>query len=187
MKPSNTNTQPVERDIEAGNAAADAPTASAEQAADLAALQAMASGAEPGAVAVVEEEQGPTLQEEIAAAMGMAVAMLGPIFPSLKGIYTPEAMGAASGAIAAVCQKHGWLGGGLMGKYGEEIACVAIVGPLGFATYQGVRADLADMAKKRPVDAVAKQDGIDLAAPLPTIDPGAASKGPAVTFGSAPA
>jgi hypothetical protein len=188
MKPSNNNTQPIERDIEAGNAEQGAPTASTEQAADLAALQAMATGADAGAPAVIEEEQGPTLQEEIAAAMGMAVSMLGPIFPSLKGIYTAETMGAASGAIAAVCDKHGWLSGGLMGKYGEEIACLAIVGPLGFATYQGVRADLAEMAKKRPIDATAKQDGIDLGAPLPVIDPKAGErKGPAVTFGSAPA
>lgn len=184
MKPSNTNTQQVERDIEAGNAAGEAPTANAEQAADLAALQAMATG-EPGqAVAVQEQEQGPTLQEEIAAAMGMAVAMLGPVFPSLRTIYTPETMGAASGAIAAVCDKHGWLDGGFMGQYGPEIACLAIVGPLGFATYQGVRGDLAEMAKKRPIDATAKE-GVDLSAPVPAPAPERA--GPAVTFGAAPA
>lgn len=191
MKPSNTNTQQIERDIEAGNKvngpAPGLAEASAEQDADLAALKAMATG-EPGqAVAVVEEEKGPTLQEEIAGAMGMVVSILGPIFPSLKTIYTPEAMGAASGAIAGVCDKHGWLGGGLMGRYGEEIACLAIVGPLGFATWQGVRADLAEMAKKRPVDAVEKKDGADLTAPLPVIEPGKGKGGPAVTFGAPPA
>lgn len=184
MKPSNTNTQQIERDIEAGNAASDAPTASAEQAADLAALQAMATGESGQAVAVVPEEQGPTLQEEIAAAMGMAVAMLGPMFPSLRTIYTPETMGAASGAIAAVCDKHGWLDGGFMGQYGPEIACLAIVGPLGFATYQGVRGDLAEMAKKKPIDATAKE-GVDLSAPVPA--PAPARAGTAVTFGAAPA
>jgi len=190
MKPSNTNTQEIERAIDRGNAAAeDAPTASAEQAADLAALEAAAAGqAQPGGqVANVEpEKQGPTIQEEIAGLMGVAVAVLSPMLPSLKTIYTLEAIGAASGALGALCEKHGWLGGGLMGKYGEEIACLAVVGPLAYATYNGVRADLAAMEKSKPIDAVAKGEGIDLGAkveaPAPT-----ERTGPAVTFGSAPA
>lgn len=188
MKPSNTNTQQIERDIEAGNAAAEEPTASAEQAADLAALQTMAAGEPAGQLQTVTEPEGPTLQEELAAAMGMAVAMLAPMFPSLRGIYTPETMGAASGAIAAVCEKHGWMQDGFMGQYGPEIACIAIVGPLGFATYQGVRGDLAAMAKSKPIDATAKEPGgIDLAAPVPAPAPAPAPSGPAVTFGSVPA
>lgn len=185
LGPTNTNTQQVERGIQAGNTAADETSASAEQAADLANLETMATGAPAGQVATVPEPEGPTLQEEIAAAMGMAVAMLAPVFPSLRGIYTPETMGAASGAIAAVCEKHGWLNDGFMGQYGPEIACVAIVGPLGFATYQGVSADLAAMAKNKPVDVTAKDPaGVDLtAAPAP---PAPAREGPAVTFGSVP-
>lgn len=185
MKPSNTDTQQVERDIAAGNG--EGP--SNEQAADLAALEAAAAGqAQPGGqVAKVEpEQQGPTLQEEIAGAMGMAVAILSPMLPSLKTIYTPEAIGAASGALGALCEKHGWLSGGLMGKYGEEIACLAVVGPLAYATYRGVQTDLAAMAKNKPIDAVTS-DGIDLDAPVPAPVAPAPSKGPAVTFGSVPA
>lgn len=185
MKPSNTDTQQVERDIAAGNG--EGP--SNEQAADLAALEAAARGQVlPGQeVTVQPEQQGPTLQEEIAGLMGMVVAVLSPMLPSLKAIYTEATIGAASGAIGAVCEKHGWLEGGLMGKYGEEIACVAIVGPLAFTTYQGVRVDLAAMEKKKPVDAVVKGDGIDLAAPVPAPAAPASQAGPAVTFGSAPA
>lgn len=185
MKPSNTNTQQIERDIDAGNG----NTPSDEQAADLAALEAAAGGqAQPaGQVATVQpEQQGPTLQEEIAGLMGMVVAVLSPMLPSLRTIYTPEAINAASGAVGALCEKRGWLGGGLMGKYGEEIACVAVVGPLAYATYQGVRADLAEHAKRKPIEAVTKGEGIDLDAPVPTpVAP--ERKGPAVTFGSAPA
>lgn len=188
MKPSNTNTQDVERDIDKGNAASDEPQASAEQAADLAALEAAAGGqAQPGGkVATVEpEQQGPSKQEEIAALMGMAVAALSPMLPSLKAIYTPETIGAASGAIGALCDKHGWLDGGVFGKYGAEIACAAVVGPLAYATYHGVRADLAEHAKRRPIEAVAAGGGIDLDAPVQA--PAAPERtGPAVTFGSAP-
>ncbi len=192
MKPSSTTTQAVERDIAAGNGEQQgAPAVSDEQAADLAALEAAAGqqAAEPGrALAAQEQEpQGPTLQEEIAGAMGMAVAVLSPMLPSLRTIYTPEAIGAASGAVGALCEKHGWLSDGLMGRYGEEIACLAVCGPLAWATYNGVRADLEAMRKAKPIDAVTKGEGIDIAAPVAPPPPPPPRTGPAVTFGSEPA
>lgn len=167
MKPSNTETQEVERAIEAQ---------SSEQAADFAALQAMA-GPEPGAEVEAQEQQAPQvdLAKEIAGLVQAAVGMLAPMFPSLPGIYTPEATQAASMAVAGVCNKHGWMQGGMMGRYGEEIACVMIVGPLAFATYQGVKSDIAD---RQPVERIG---GPDLSAPVPVAGP-APSK--AVTFGA---
>jgi hypothetical protein len=171
MKPSNTETQEIEQHL------------SAEQGADLAALQAAANEATataPGAPAPEPQHQGPTLGDEIAGLLKVAVATLGPMFPSLKTIYTPETIGAASGAIAGVCEKRGWLQGGLMGEWAEEITAVAIVGPLAFATYQGVTADMAARAKPEP----AKLEGLDLtaqtAAPMPTVEPQKT-----VTFGAA--
>lgn len=138
MKPSNTNTQEVERDIQGA--------ATSEQAADLAALQAAANDNAPGAPGAAPVAEAaphvPDLAEEIAGLVTVAVATLGPMFSSLKGIYTPEVTQAAAQAIARVCQKHGWLQNGMMGRYGEEIACIAIVGPLALQTYKGVMADL---------------------------------------------
>ena len=101
MKPSNTETQEVERAIEAQ---------SSEQAADFAALQAMA-GPEPGEEVEAQDQQAPgvDLATEIAGLVQAAVGMLAPAFPSLPGIYTPEATQAASMAVAGVCNKHGWL------------------------------------------------------------------------------
>jgi hypothetical protein len=138
MTPSNTNTQEVERAI-----------TSTEQAADFAALQAAANegGGAPGAPAEPVAHV-PDLGQEIAGLMKVAVATLSPMFPSLKRTYTPEVTEAAAGAIAAVCNKHGWMQGGMFGEYGEEIACLAIVGPLAFSTYQGITGDLAE-AKAR--------------------------------------
>lgn len=159
--------------------------ANAEQAADLAALQAAATSGEavaaPAPAGATEAAQGPDLAQEIAGLVTVAVATLSPVFPSLKGIYTEETTAAASNAVAMVCKKHGWLSGGMMGNYGEEIACLAIVGPLAFATYQGVQADLE---AKRATAKVEKLEGLDLTAKIeaPTAPIDATSK--TVTFGA---
>lgn len=156
------------------------PAATAEQAADLAALQAAAAGTDtPATLAGQDEPPRPDLATEIAGLAAVAVATLGPLFPSLKEIYTPEVTQAAAQAIAAVCNKHGWLQGGMMGKWGEEIACAAIVGPLAFQTYQGVRADLAARAADKPTDPARLTAAPDLAA----APPGEATPQKTVTFG----
>lgn len=151
-----------------------------EQAADLAALQAAAASTETAPDAI-DQAEAPRmdLAQEIAGLATVAVATLGPMFPSLKTIYTPEVTEAAAQAIAAVCNKHGWMQGGMMGKWGEEIACVAIVGPLALQTLQGVKADLAAREKEKPTrpERIA---GPDLAAPAPA--PGAAVPQTTVTF-----
>jgi hypothetical protein len=154
MKPSNTNTQEIERAIERGNEAA-----SAEQSADLAALQAAANdGGDQLAGAAAVEPAGPDLAAELAGLVSVAVAALGPMFPSLRATYTPDVTQAAAGAIAAVCEKRGWLSGGLLGNWGEEIACVAIVGPLALQTYQGIRADI-ETRKPKAAQRIAAEPG----------------------------
>lgn len=169
MKPTSTDTQEIEKAI-----------ASTEQAADFAALQAAANEAEAGAPGAPAEpvQQGPDLGQEIAGLIKVAVATLSPMFPSLKRTYTPEVSEAAAGAIAAVCHKHGWMQGGMFGEYGEEIACLAIVGPLAFSTYQGITQDMAEAkAREKPAE---RLDGPDLSAAAPMAP--AASK--TVTFGA---
>lgn len=143
-----------------------APSMSAEQAADFAALQSAASEAPPapGEQQEQEQHQGPDLATEIAGLAAVAVATLSPLFPSLKETYTQEVTKAAAQAIAAVCDKHGWMQGGMMGKWGEEIACAAIVGPLAFQTYQGIKSDLAARAPKKPPERI---EGPDMSAPVP--------------------
>ena len=172
MRPTNTNTQEVERQIEGQGAQ------SAEQAAEFAALQAMA-GPVPGQEEAEGEQEvaaAPDLAQEIAGIVQAVVGMLAPMFPSLPGIYTPEATQAAAAATAAVCSKHGWMQGGLMGRWGEEIACAALVGPLAFATYHGVKADIAARQPAEP----SRSGELNLSAPVPTT-PGT---GKGVTFGA---
>ena len=145
-----------------------------EQAADLAALTAAASGGEVEAAATESAQVQLQLADELAGLIAMAVATLSPMFPSLKKTYTKEVTETAAGAIAAVCNKHGWMQGGMFGEFGEEVACLAIVGPLAFSTYQGIKGDLQAMAKENEkLEAPSK-------AASPTMD--AAAK--AVTIGA---
>lgn len=135
MKPTSTDTQEIERQI------------GGEQAADLAALTAQATNVPAAPGAPVEPEPEPSdLAGEIAGMTLAAVEMLGPMFPSLPTIYTPTATAMAAAAVAKLCKKRGWLENGLTGKWGEEIACALIVGPLAVATVKGVRSDLAARA-----------------------------------------
>jgi hypothetical protein len=158
---------------------------SAEQAADFAALQATANDAPP--VPGSEEEaqqQRPDLGTEIAGLITVAVATLGPVFPSLRETYTPEITQAAAGAIAAVCNKHGWMQGGMLGEWGEEIACLVIVGPLAFSTVQGIKSDLA---KKAPPPKTREQitaPGVDLNADRAAPGPGQSVGSKTVSFGA---
>lgn len=143
-----------------------------EEAASLAALNAqvakeqeqLATAAEPEATAPA----APTLQTELAGLIGMAVALAGPILPSLTTIYTPETTQAVAGAIASLCNKYGWMQDGIANGYGEEIAAAMVLLPVGIATYQGVNADLAALqAKKKPeLTAVPPEhEAIEAAAP----------------------
>jgi hypothetical protein len=150
------------------------PEMASEARADLAAIMGQVQGEViPGAE---PEPQAPQvdLAGEIAGLVSMGVALLSTMFPSLKEIYTEQAVGAASGALAGVCNKHGWMKGGMVGGWGEELAAVAIVGPLVFATVQGVKGDMQAKRKKaEPERLAAPEQG---AAVLPV-----ASK--SVTFG----
>jgi hypothetical protein len=150
------------------------PEMASEARADLAAIMGQVQGEViPGAE---PEPQAPQvdLAGEIAGLVSMGVALLSPMFPSLKEIYTEQAVGAASGALAGVCNKHGWMQGGMVGGWGEELAAVAIVGPLVFATVQGVKGDMQAKRKKaEPERLAAPEQG---AAVMPV-----ASK--SVTFG----
>ncbi len=156
---------------------------SAEQAADFAALQAAANEASAGPPVGGEAVPVPNLDlaHELEGLIKVAVATLAPIFPSLRETYTPEVTTAAAGAIAAVCNKHGWMQGGMFGEWGEEIACAAIVGPLALTTYQGITQDMARakaQAKQREAERISAP-----AAPVSVTDTGPTpSKG--VVFGA---
>lgn len=127
---------------------AKAPALPAEQAADLAALENFANDAPiipgtPEAQAAEVAAAKVPLADELAGAVLAFVAIAGPMLPSLQKIYTQETTQAAAQSMAAVCEKNGWLQGGLMGEYAEEVTALIVCGPLAYATVQGIKADLA--------------------------------------------
>ena len=122
--------------------AGEAVEVSAEQAADRAALHAAAL---EGAAQVAADEAAPVgtqLDQELAGLVLAFVAIAKPILPSLGEIYTEEVTAQAAGVVAALCNKHGWLQGGIMGDYAEEVAAAVVLLPLGIATHAGVKRDL---------------------------------------------
>jgi len=113
----------------------------AEAQSDAAAAAVPAAG-EPAAPVVDPAE---AMAGELAGVLGALVGVFSPAFPSLASIYTEQSIGAASNAVAAVCVKRGWLSGGIMGEYGEEVMALIVCGPLAVATWKGVKGDMAKM------------------------------------------
>lgn len=157
-----------------------------EQAMDLAALEATAAeqpllpGQEPPPPPV---DPQMALGEEIAGIVLSVVAVLSPALPSLKKIYTPETTRAAGSAIAGVCVKHGWLSGGLMGEWSEEITAAVVVLPLAVTTYQAVKADVAELkAKAGPQAAPQVASQAEVVVGVATVQD--QPSGPSVSFGA---
>lgn len=137
--------------IDAKEKAATAKLANPEQAAELAALEGLVKAAP--AVPVPGEEQKPEavprppLEQEIAGMLLMVTGILGPILPTVAKIYSKETCEAIGQAVAPVCKKHGWLQEGIGGKWGEEIMALVVVGPIGWATIEAAKADIAARTK----------------------------------------
>ena len=111
------------------------------------------------------------LRAEIGDALGAVAGMLAPALPSIGKLYTPDTCARVGDALGAVCEKHGWFSGGLLGENSVEIKAALVVVPLAVATYVGVKADMAAMDKAPPPAAApaaptpAPEAGQDTAAP----------------------
>lgn len=136
----------------------------AEQQADLALLNMQAN--EPTALDIAAEQQqaqqeqseAQSLQDELQGFISFAVDALKPFFPSIGAIYSHEVIDGLSISGAKLCAKHGWLGGGLFNEWGEEIGFLAVALPIGYATYNGIKGDIA--ARKKP--AISSGETIDM-------------------------
>jgi len=84
---------------------------------------------------------------ELAAILQAISSLFVPVFPSLATIYTPDVCNALATATIPVMQKHGWSVPGIMADWAEEIALATVALPLGFATWQAVKADVAKAEK----------------------------------------
>ena len=123
---------------------------------DLAALEAEAAAvdAEIAPAAQVEQpaEAAPPVADEVAelsALISIVSGLFAPVFPSLAKIYTPDTVQSLAQAAVPVMRKHGWSTSALLGRYAEELALLAVVAPVGMATWQGIKADVAAAEKEK--------------------------------------
>lgn len=137
-----------------------APAIDGEQAADFARL--MRAAGEPDADQAAQDAADQAQQDQQAAQaidqnsegvamfLGLAVPFLGQLFPSIPGIYTDQAQAAMAMTLGPVLTKYGISLGDLGGAYKEEIAAVLVCGPIAWATYKGIMADIAARAAPVP-------------------------------------
>ena len=137
------------------NAAGAAPEAldvikpAAEEMADFARVAGLVGEAEPAPGALVPEEP-PRMDaaESMAGLLSMASSMAAIAgFKNTAAIWTPATCGQAAAVVVPVLRKYPWGGRSLdffaTGAGVEEIALVAFLAPVGFATWGAIQQDSA--------------------------------------------
>lgn len=98
---------------------------------------------EPGKSVQVREnaeEKINTQAGHVRKALEMALMILGPMFPTLKKVYTPKVIESVSVTSGALAVKYGWDLDLI--KFEEEIAFAFVMYPVAMGTYQAVLHDL---------------------------------------------
>lgn len=80
---------------------------------------------------------------EVAALLQTVAGILTPAFPCLAEIYNEATCQRLGEAAAPVMDKYEVSVGGLFERWGAEITLAAVALPVGIATVQGIKADLA--------------------------------------------
>lgn len=130
------------------------------------ALDAESAASEPGAV--IEQQEAAALMDaasenaqQIAMIISLAMPAIGVMYPSLPAVYTPEAVQGVAGTMGPLLAKYGIRLKDLGGRYKEEIAAALVCGPVAVATYRAIGKDVAERAKREPVEAKPASGKID--------------------------
>lgn len=106
-----------------------------------------------GPEAMVQQAEADQMQQQqgqntgqVRMILALAVPILGKLYPSIEDIYTEPTCDQVAAALGPVLTKYGVDLGDLGGKWGEEIAAIMVCGPIAFATYKGIMADIAARA-----------------------------------------
>lgn len=112
---------------------------------EIAEIDRMHSAPPAGEVGAPPEPQPVQIDEagQIAGVLTLLAGMGAPMFPSIGKIYTEQTIAGIAQALAPVFKKHGWSTAGMFGKYAEEIAAASVILPVAWATYTGIRQDIA--------------------------------------------
>lgn len=113
--------------------------------------EAHATSAE-GVMAAQAEEQvlDQTSQnaQQVRMILALSVPVLGGMFPSITELYTDQQCDLVAASLAPVLTKYNINLGGLSDR--PEIAALMVCGPLAFATYKGIQADIAARKPQLP-------------------------------------
>lgn len=97
--------------------------------------------AEAAAIEQAAEQAGAEAGE-LSALLTILSGLFTPIFPCLAKIYTPDTVRNLADSFVPVMTKRGWSTGGILGRFGEEVAFCAVAFPVALATYAGIKADV---------------------------------------------
>lgn len=89
-------------------------------------------------------------QQQLAMLLGVAVPVLGKLYPSLERIYTPETQEAVAASVAPVLVKYGIDLGEWGSAWKEEIMMVVVCGPIVMATVKGIKEDAQAQGRAAP-------------------------------------
>lgn len=127
-----------------------------EQRANLAALE-MGAAQPDQAAALIESAEADAQAAaqgantgQVRMILALAVPVLGKLYPCLIDIYDDTTCEQVAGTLGPVLTKYGIDLGDLGGKWGPEIAAIMVCGPVAFATYKGIMADIASRGAQVP-------------------------------------
>lgn len=100
--------------------------------------------------------------QAVAAIIEIALPILGTMWPSLKRVWTDDNQKAVAGTLGPVLTKHGISLKDWGAAYAEELAALAVCGPLAWASVAAVKADTA----ARTEQPKAPEKGIELHVPV---------------------
>lgn len=105
-------------------------------------------------VAQAEADQAEQVQSanigQVRLILALAVPVLGKLYPCLVDIYDDTTCDQVAGTLGPVLTKYRIDLGDMGSKWGPEIAAVMVCGPVAFATYKGIMADIASRAPQVP-------------------------------------
>lgn len=74
--------------------------------------------------------------------LGVAVPILGKLYPSLEDIYTPAACEQIAASLGPLLAKYNISMADWGTAYKEELGAAFVCAPIAWATYQGIKADI---------------------------------------------
>ncbi|MYM67297.1 hypothetical protein GTP45_10690 [Pseudoduganella sp. FT55W] len=116
--------------------------------------QAAASTPEGMAAAQAEAQAASLIEtngQTVAGVLQMGATMIGPLYPRVAAVYTPEVCQSVGMALGPLLAKYNVDLGEWGGKYKEELKAAFVCVPIAMATVKALKEDVAENQKAHPV------------------------------------